>query len=148
MGWPKGVSHSKESNSRRSETLTGLKRSYETIKRCKIAAKIRWKTQGYREKFRKSTTGENHAHWLGENVSKGVLHKWLARWYGKADRCENINCPDELDMFDWANLSGEYKRDRADFIRLCRLCHIRFDRCSMPIKIKINSLEVTMIRQK
>ena len=30
-------------------------------------------------------------------------------------------------MYEWANISGEYKRNRNDFLRLCRTCHRRFD---------------------
>lgn len=55
-----------------------------------------------------------------------ALHRWVEYHLGKPKRCDN--CADTSDrMYDWANISGEYKRDLSDWKRLCRPCHMKMD---------------------
>lgn len=68
--------------------------------------------------------GENTPCWKGDKVSYSGLHKWVNKTYGKADKCEQ--CGSES-YVDWANKSGEYKRDRGDWLNLCRKCHFYYD---------------------
>ena len=75
-------------------------------------------------------------------------HHWLREKYGIATKCENVECfyprfsPNKKNRmytpkrFEWANISGEYRKDRNDFIQLCPSCHILWDRG----KIKINNI--------
>ena len=81
---------------------------------------------------------ENHPAWQKENPSYRAVHGWIRSRHGKANKCENENCiyprksaRGELlvkpKSFQWANISGEYKRDIADFIQLCASCHKKFD---------------------
>lgn len=63
------------------------------------------------------------------------LHAWIRSNYGSADRCENRDCPDTSQLFEWANLSHEYRKDRADFARLCKSCHGRYDRGSLVLNL-------------
>lgn len=74
--------------------------------------------------------GSLHHRWK-ENAGYLAIHSWLARNYGKANHCEKC---DGLNAkrFDWANLSGEYKRDVNDFIQLCPSCHKKMDVSSRP----------------
>jgi hypothetical protein len=61
--------------------------------------------------------------------SYGALHNWIRRHYGKPTNCEY--CMKENlkgKRINWANISGEYKRDRNDFVRLCVPCHRLFDK--------------------
>jgi len=60
------------------------------------------------------------------------LHAWVARKLGRPSLCEHCGV-DKIPegykrYFNWANISGGYKRDLKDWIRLCRPCHIRYDR--------------------
>lgn len=55
-----------------------------------------------------------------------AVHNWIAHNYGKADHCEHCDIK-EGKRFEWANVSGEYKRERSDFIQLCNPCHKKFD---------------------
>lgn len=49
------------------------------------------------------------------------IHQWMQKNYGKAYVCEQatIECKGR---FEWANISGKYKRDRLDWEMLCS-CH-------------------------
>lgn len=55
-----------------------------------------------------------------------VVHYWVERTLGRPTECENCGTT-EAGSFHWANLSGRYKRDVADWARLCPRCHIFID---------------------
>ena len=61
-------------------------------------------------------------------VGMASLHAWVKRRLGRPMKCEF--CGVEVKSFykiHWANKSHEYKRDVADWIRLCVPCHKRYD---------------------
>ncbi len=53
------------------------------------------------------------------------LHHYIRKTFGKPNMCEH--CKITTGLFDWANKSGEYKKDRQDWLRLCRSCHRKYD---------------------
>jgi hypothetical protein len=61
-----------------------------------------------------------------------AVHHWIARQKGKAFCC--TNCKNDVSpkgrsrWFQWANLSGLYKRDLSDWTSLCVPCHRAFDK--------------------
>lgn len=55
-----------------------------------------------------------------------TVHSWLIRTYGKATYCSNDKAHVSK-RFDWANISGEYKRDISDYKPLCIACHHALD---------------------
>lgn len=58
----------------------------------------------------------------------GRAHKFIRRNFGKADHCEACGASgDDKPIYHWANLSGEYKLDRADWMQMCPSCHKAFD---------------------
>ena len=59
--------------------------------------------------------------------SSDALHDRVEKKYGKPKECEICHTTDHAKRYDWANISGKYI-DVDDFIRLCRLCHMHFDR--------------------
>jgi hypothetical protein len=69
-----------------------------------------------------------------ESDNYSTIHKWLVREYGKATRCENKKCDHKSKIFEWANIKG-IKRERKNFIMLCKSCHMRFDRWKQEIDI-------------
>ena len=85
--------------------------------------------------------------WKGDSVKYRALHQWVERRLGKPQKCENPICfyPRKGSkykgcrsglllapkVYDWANISGEYKRKLDDWIRLCRSCHIKYDKTCM-----------------
>lgn len=77
--------------------------------------------------FPKIVKRENESpNWKGDRVSIGGLHDWVAKHKGKPNVCSHCNTT-TAKQYDWANLSGSYKRDLDDFIRLCRACHAKLD---------------------
>ena len=67
--------------------------------------------------------------WKGEAVSYSGLHKWVALRLGRPKRCEFCG-RDGLTRHEinWANKSGEYKRELDDWLRLCVPCHVEYDK--------------------
>lgn len=61
------------------------------------------------------------------DMKYGTVHMWVKRELGKPKECENCLRADAK-MYDWANISGDYKRDLTDWKRLCRSCHLYWDR--------------------
>lgn len=72
-------------------------------------------------------SGERHHAWKGKNVGYVALHIWINNNYGKANKCEGKNCRKNSKTYDWANVSGLYKRVKSDWKELCRSCHMIFD---------------------
>ena len=65
----------------------------------------------------------------GDNVAYRTIHSWLSKRFGKADRCEQVDCEGKSKTFDWSKLRGKkYERKRENFWKLCRSCHIKYDR--------------------
>ncbi len=68
--------------------------------------------------------GENCYQWKGDNVSYRELHNWLRKYKPIPKHCEECGKERKLDC---ANISGEYKRDPADYKYICRSCHWKKD---------------------
>ncbi len=98
-------------------------------------------------KKRPDIANENNHNWKGEFASYRNKHKWIVNKFGKASKCENINCkyPRQTDKgillapkrYEWANVSNEYKRERSDWLQLCPSCHKLWDLG----KIMINNIQ-------
>lgn len=53
-------------------------------------------------------------------------HDWIRRRLGRPMEC--WHCGDNTKkMYAWANKSGEYKKEEADWLRLCHKCHQKMD---------------------
>lgn len=87
--------------------------------------------------------GKDNWKWKGDSVGYYALHAWISRTLGKPDTCEHCKQSGLIGKkIQWANVSGEYKRDVKDWIRLCVPCHLRFDN-----KLKIPDEVVPQIKQ-
>lgn len=69
--------------------------------------------------------GEEARAWKGEQAGYYAKHIWLRRHY-KAEKCEDCGAVPPVKL-EFANISGEYKRDRSDYRVLCHTCHMRRD---------------------
>lgn len=79
-----------------------------------------------KEKMRLAHKGEKNYLWKGDDAGYRVKHGWVSRWYGKPSLCDHCGT-NEKRPYQWANKSGEYKRERSDWLRLCVPCHSIFD---------------------
>ena len=69
---------------------------------------------------------EKNPGWKGDNVKYTALHQWIYKKLGQPSYCEHCKSTIEI-MYHWANISGRYKRDVKDWMRLCVRCHKRHD---------------------
>jgi len=87
----------------------------------------------YKKSIRKGILrGAKCSWWHGDNVSYNGLHKWIRRNFGKAKQCDHcgiLGIKGKRNWnIDWANVSGNYSRERKDWKGLCRKCHIKHDK--------------------
>ena len=81
--------------------------------------------KGFKNTFKKGQYADRkNKNWKETGFSYIALHQWVRRKLGKANVCSN--CRSEKNI-QWANKSGEYKRDLSDWISLCAVCHRRYD---------------------
>jgi len=93
-----------------------------------------WKGKTFPEAYRKKLseahkgkmTGEDHPLWKGESAGYGSKHIWMTRHFGQPSKCEFCKTTSAR-RFEWANISGKYLRQRADWVRLCKSCHQIYD---------------------
>lgn len=113
-----------------------LHHTEEAKKKIGLASKRMWQNQNYRDKMRKRSggmLGKRHSNETKEMISLKktrkpnyrLIHRWITRKMGKANRCEI--CNRRLDKFQWANISGNYIRRVDDWKQLCLRCHKEFD---------------------
>lgn len=70
------------------------------------------------------------------------VHKWLISNYGSADLCENreqqileFECSGTISIFQWAKKKRVlYRKERSNFLKLCRSCHSKLDKCGQKNK--------------
>lgn len=77
---------------------------------------------------------EKHWNWMGNNVGYHGLHQWVIKELGKAFWCYVCMSCEEGKMYQWANISKEYKRELTDWIPLCSKCHAKYDGVSEKMK--------------
>lgn len=81
--------------------------------------------------------GKKARRWKGMEAGYVAKHMWIKKHYGKASKCENPDCTYENPKrFEWANVSGEYRREVDDYIQLCPSCHRKRD-MTPELKAKI-----------
>lgn len=57
-----------------------------------------------------------------------VIHAWMRKNYGSADRCEMESCNGKSKKFYWAKRQGfPYTKNRENFWMLCASCHTKYD---------------------
>ena len=75
--------------------------------------------------------GKDKVNWKGEEASMVSQHAWVKRCKGKPQYCNRCGLdkqkPNNKRTFEWANISGKYKRDLNDYEPLCIPCHRKQD---------------------
>ncbi len=68
---------------------------------------------------------------LKEIVTYSGIHTFIRRIYGSPKECSNCGLEGRKNKtrwnIHWANVSGKYLRDRADWLALCVSCHKKYD---------------------
>jgi hypothetical protein len=72
--------------------------------------------------------GSKESLWKGTIEEYKMLHYWVGKYFGKPTTCEMCNKEEIGKRIHWANISGEYKKQRGDWVRLCAKCHYKFDK--------------------
>lgn len=110
--------------------VKGSHASPETKKKLSDVHLRLWQQEEYRTHMIVIHTGkidEKSSHWKGNSVGYSGIHKWIKRKLGKPNKCDRCGIENAVSGYDWANVSGQYKRDITDWIRLCKKCHCAFD---------------------
>ena len=82
-----------------------------------------------KRKIGEAQQGEKSASWKGDKVSYGGLHRWVYKTLGQSDTCEYCGLTDLKGRnIHWANKDHKYRRNVKDWIRLCRKCHLIYDK--------------------
>ena len=80
------------------------------------------------EKRRLLSIPKGKNHWRYQKHNIGAIHKWLNRYYGKANKCEKEDCLKKSSYFEWSLKKGKkYLRKKNNFWMLCRKCHTKYD---------------------
>ena len=79
---------------------------------------------------------------MSKDYSAG--HKRVVYWLGSPSLCEQCGRTDGSVKYQWANLSGHYKRIE-DYVRLCKPCHDVFD---MQRRTSLTEDDIREIRRR
>lgn len=95
----------------------------------------------------KDLTGERARNWKGDTVGYDGIHAWIRNNLGRrplaCDQCGALGKTDKGRWsIQWANKSGDYKRDINDWMSLCIPCHVSHDR--QPKKYTYMGIEDTI----
>lgn len=107
-------------NKGRESHFKGKPLSFEVWNKGKKGLQVAW------NKGLKYDLNERHPLWKGDDASLIAKHNWVVRRLGKPKRCDHCGTTEDR-MYHWANISGKYKRDLSDWLRLCVPCHKRYD---------------------
>ncbi len=98
-------------------------------------------TPEWNKKISESQKGEKGNNWKGALACYNSVHYFVRRNFGKPNKCEHCKGIFEGRKVEWANKSGQYRRDRDDWIRLCAKCHRKFDKENPIICKRLKSHE-------
>ena len=57
-----------------------------------------------------------------------IVHDWLNKHYGKANKCENPLCKNNGKRFEYAlKKDYQHEKNRDNYIMLCSSCHKKYD---------------------
>lgn len=82
-----------------------------------------------------NSSGEANPKWKGDAAGYAAKHIWMRNHYGTPQECEHCGTKEDR-RYQWANVSGEYLRERTDWLRLCIPCHKKYDIAKLGGKIR------------
>lgn len=96
-------------------------------------------TDDWRKKISEAQKGDKGNNWKGHLATYNSIHHWVRDTFGRPEKCEHCDGLFTGRKIEWANKSGEYKRDREDWIRLCAKCHRKYDKENPITSKRLNS---------
>ena len=70
--------------------------------------------------------GNKNHQWKGNGASYKAIHSWISKNMGQPPIC--YFCGSTVNSrYEWANISGKYRREATDWYRLCVSCHRKLD---------------------
>lgn len=106
-------------------------------KNCEFCGK-EYEVNKFRDKTTRFCSGKCRSRWLGkkyksvnsfyrkEHNKYVYLHIWINKTFGKANKCEMCKIKNKS-IYHWANKTGNYLKERSDWLELCPKCHYRYD---------------------
>lgn len=83
------------------------------------------------DNYMNNSLGSKNKYWKGMKADYSTKHIVLRRHNGNPKKCEMCGIVGKkLNgrwTIEWANISGNYKRNINDYKGLCKKCHCRFD---------------------
>jgi hypothetical protein len=89
-----------------------------------VLGHLRGRTNGKGTGNYKHLKGDESPSWRGDSAGYSAVHLWARKNIPLTDVCQLCGNPGRLEH---ANISGEYIRDKNDFICVCKKCHIALD---------------------
>jgi hypothetical protein len=92
-----------------------------------------WSKEKHKQKccshqcFGKINHGAHNGMWKGNDAGYFALHRRIESLYGKPKKCSFCGTT-IAKIYEWANISGKYKQNMNDYVRLCRSCHRKLDK--------------------
>ena len=74
----------------------------------------------------RTVKGEKNPMWKGDKIQRDSIHNWVARQWGSPKKCE-ICGTETAKKFEWSNKYHSYRRNREDWQRVCKKCHLAYD---------------------
>lgn len=75
----------------------------------------------------RSLIGNKRA-WKGDKAGYVAIHLWVKKYFGRKEKCERCGKkPPDVSRLELANISGQYRRVKSDWMTLCTSCHLKMD---------------------
>ena len=79
-----------------------------------------------RRQIKRDQRGSKNHMWRGGAAGYAAFHYRMTTLRGQPKKCEDCGTTDPTTGYEWASVSGNFS-DPADYRRLCRSCHKRYD---------------------
>jgi len=75
--------------------------------------------------------GSKNSSWVGDKISYKGAHNRVEAERGTPKFCEVCGSSDSTKRYEWASLTKNYS-DVMDYKRMCKTCHVNFDKLMHP----------------
>ena len=122
------MKHLYESGMTQGEVAIEMELTQKIVWRCLRDSNIKCRVAAPRNQ-----KGDFNNNWKGDSVTYAAFHYRIKALKGSPKHCDVCGTNDPMKSYDWANLSGKYD-DPADYKRMCRSCHWKYDQKYLNFK--------------